>query len=453
MGELVYDVVIVGGGLAGASTAWFLKGTGIRVLLIDSKPWGRIGDKPCGDAISKDHFDDLGLPYPSGVEMEQKVAGIKLYSPDMRTVWTVKGEGFEINAPAYTQRLLAEARDKGVNVMDMTTASEPVLSDGFVKGVKIFDRKSRREYIVKSNVVIDASGNSSSVRTRLPKEIPITESLDDRDADIAYREVLFSKGEVNEPDFLRIFVNQETSPGGYWWYFPKGKDKVNIGLGVQGGMNYPNPHYFYEKYFDLYGADLARDKVLVKGGALVPTRRPLTTLAWNGIMAVGDSAFTVNPVHGGGKGSAMISGYCAAKAVMNAAETGDFSAQGLWKVNLCYISKYGAKQASLDLFRRFLQQLSNEDINYGMEKGLIKESDLIEVSTYGSLKLSVAEKASRLIMGIGRPSLLMKLKAVAEYMKKSKEHYMNYPKDPSGLAKWKSHLEEIYQEFHVLLHK
>lgn len=442
-----YDVLIIGGGFAGATTAWHLRNSGIKVLLIDSKPWERIGDKPCGDAISKAHFDNLGMPYPTGEQLEQKIEGIKLYSPDMETEWIVKGEGFEINAPAYNQRILREAESKGVEILDQTTAMKPIFENGYVKGAVIFDRKTNTQTEIRAKVVVEATGYSMSFRSKLPQEIPVTENLDDKDADIAYREVGFTVDDIEDPEYLRIYINQETSPGGYWWYFPKGKNKVNIGLGIQGGMGYPSIYTFYNKYLKEYGANIDMKRIVVKGGALVPTRRPLSTLAWNGIIVVGDSAFTANPVHGGGKGSAMISGYCAAKTIIKAFEIGDFSSSALWEANLCYIERYGAKQASLELFRRFLQKLSNEEINYGMKKKVIKEEDLVEASEKGDLQLSVAEKALRIIAGLGKPSLLMKLKTVAEYMKEIKSLYKSYPSKPEGFRKWRSNITSLISEF------
>jgi len=451
--ELKYDVLIVGGGFAGATTAFHLAGKGLKVLLIDSKPWNRIGDKPCGDAVSKAHFDRLGMPYPQGQELENKISGIKLYSPDMKTVWTVNGEGFELNAPLYNQRILKEAQNKGVEIWDQSTAMKPLFVDGYVKGAVIFNRRTNEEITVYSNILVDATGYSKSVRSKLPQELPIAEDLDEKDADIAYREVLLTKDDIEDSEYLKIFVTQQASPGGYWWYFPKGKNKVNVGLGIQGGMGYPAVQTFYQKYLDYYAPDIDKTKLLIKGGALVPTRRPLYTMTWNGIVTVGDSAYTVNPVHGGGKGSAMISGYCAAKTILNAFENGDFSTQGLWDMNICYINEYGAKQASLDIFRRFLQKLSDDDINYGMNKKVIKEEDLLEASEKGDLHLSAAEKAMRVIAGLGRPSLLMKLKAVAEYMKEIKQLYLNYPRSPSALHMWRKQVDDLISEFNVDISK
>ncbi|MCY0862339.1 MAG: FAD-dependent oxidoreductase, partial [Metallosphaera prunae] len=44
MKQLTYDVLIIGGGFAGSTAAWHLANKGLKILLIDSKPWNRIGD-------------------------------------------------------------------------------------------------------------------------------------------------------------------------------------------------------------------------------------------------------------------------------------------------------------------------------------------------------------------------------------------------------------------------
>ena len=448
--ERKYDVIIVGAGVAGSSAAYLLSSKGFRVLLLDSKPFARAGDKPCGDAIGKHHFDEVGIKPPSNEELDGYVRGIYLYSPSEEVVLKIEGEGYEINRVRFTQRLINDAMNKGTEYLDEVNVSEAIIENGFVKGVKAIRKGTYLEF--RSNVVIDASGNSRSILQRLPREWPIVESLNPRDTNIAYREIRRLKKDIEDPEYIRIYVNNKYAPGGYWWDFPKSKytNVSNIGLGIQGGMGYGHPRDYLYKF--VLTREQYRDSTIIEaGGALVPTRRPLLTMAWNGIVAIGDAAFTVNPVHGGGKGSAMLAAKAATLAIAKAYEENDFSARGLWSVNRIYHELYGAKQASLDLFRIFLQKLSDDDIEYGLRKRIMRESDLYETSSYGVIRRSVFDKLERVLAGLGRPSLLYKLVQVAHYMDKIRELYRRYPDKPEELYKWKTELERIYREFHEII--
>ncbi|RLI01516.1 geranylgeranyl hydrogenase, partial [Candidatus Bathyarchaeota archaeon] len=76
-----YDVIVTGAGTAGCMAANVLASRGFDVCLIDRKDRKSIGNKVCGDAVGKHHFDNLGLPYPSGEEKEGDIVGVKIYSP------------------------------------------------------------------------------------------------------------------------------------------------------------------------------------------------------------------------------------------------------------------------------------------------------------------------------------------------------------------------------------
>ncbi|MEM2273615.1 MAG: FAD-dependent oxidoreductase, partial [Candidatus Bathyarchaeia archaeon] len=88
-----FDVIVVGAGTAGCMAARTASKAGLSVCLIDYKRADSIGDKVCGDAIGKHHFDNLGLAYPKGDELERTIMGIEVYSPDMETVFKLSGEG------------------------------------------------------------------------------------------------------------------------------------------------------------------------------------------------------------------------------------------------------------------------------------------------------------------------------------------------------------------------
>ncbi|HDD26281.1 MAG TPA: NAD(P)/FAD-dependent oxidoreductase, partial [Acidilobales archaeon] len=411
-----YDVIIVGAGIAGASAAYFLSFSDLRVAIVEAKPWERVGDKPCADAMGKHHFDHLGLPYPKGKELEGYVKGVFLYSPSLKTVFKVKGDGFEINRIKYTQGLLSKALNKGAEFFGRHQALRPILEKGKVVGIKVRNLSSGEVFDIKANVVIDASGNSRAIVRHLPKDWPVSEPADPKDYVIAYREVYELSKPVDEPEYIRIYLSNKVAPGGYWWLFPKSLiDVVNVGLGVQYGVGNPHPKTLFDKYIKNI-PELSGAKLIEAGGALVPTCKPLDSLVWDGIAVIGDAAYTVNPVHGGGKGSSAIAAKCVADAVIRAHDVGNFSAKGLWNANLCYIENYGRKQAKLDIFRIFLQKLSDDDLEYAMKHRIVKEEDILEASYKGVLKMSVVDKALRVIAGLGKPSLLFKLKTVIEFM-------------------------------------
>ena len=106
-----YDVVVVGAGTGGCLAAKTTAKAGYKVCMIDRKTKLRIGDKVCGDAIGKHHFDKIGIAHPSGKELDQKIEGIKVYSPDMETEVNVQGEGvhgYLVNRLFFGQNLIKE---------------------------------------------------------------------------------------------------------------------------------------------------------------------------------------------------------------------------------------------------------------------------------------------------------------------------------------------------------
>ena len=173
-----YDVIVVGAGTGGTMAAKTAAKAGLKVLLIDKKPKHRIGDKVCGDAIGRHHFDNLGLSYPKGDELESVFEGIEVYSPDLETVFRIKGErleGFGVNRYLFGQRLLKEAVDAGAELKDDTNVVKPIVKENFVKGVVVKSGNEIKE--IEANIVIDASGVSGVIRKRLTSEFGVEKEI------------------------------------------------------------------------------------------------------------------------------------------------------------------------------------------------------------------------------------------------------------------------------------
>ncbi|MCS7107241.1 MAG: geranylgeranyl reductase family protein [Acidilobaceae archaeon] len=442
-----YDVVVVGLGPAGASLVYMLRNSGLRVAGIDMGDESKIWGKPCGDAIGSGNFDKNGLPHPSGEALKQIVRGALIYSPSEQGVLRLTGgHGYMIDRNKYGLSLLREASGK-VDIYLETKVSNPILESGKLAGVMARGEKGEME--LRAKVVVDASGSVGSVRRKLPAEWPVAVEAPETDFSVAYRKIVELDYDIEEPDFIRIYFSTKIAPGGYWWFFPKGKNVANIGLGVQLGRGYEHPAKTYREVL-MKRPDIGREvRVLSEAGARLPTRRPIATMVWHNFIAIGDSAFTVDPVHGGGMGYAMTAARAAANAIVAAAETGDFSAKGLWGANLEYMRALGAKQAALDVLRMFLQTLSDEEIEWAISKGLVGKEEVIAVFEAGEFSLTrhFLDTLDMVVRLMGKPTLFGKILKVNDYMKKIKGLYMDYPESPEGLLRWNAEVEELVAEY------
>jgi len=255
-----------------------------------------------------------------------------------------------------------------------------------------------------------------------------------------YREIRFNV--ESDSDFSEIYLNQQTAPGGYYWIFHKGEGKANVGVGVQMKEGYLKPKAQLYKHV-LSRREFKNSKIIHGGGGIVPTRRPLDCLVANGIMLAGDAACLVNPIHGGGIGSSMLSGRLAAETAADAVSSGDLSRDGLWQYNIDYMKEYGGKQAGLDIFRIFLQSISDDEMNYGMKHQLVKQQDVLKASLTGSLKLSITDKAERAFKNLGRIGFLIRLRNTAKKMRQIKKTYLEYP-SPKKFEQWKTKVANTY---------
>jgi flavin-dependent dehydrogenase len=177
----VYDVIIVGGGPAGASAAIRLGATGARVLLVEQKKFPRA--KLCGEFISPEcaaHFAALGV-----LEQMTEAGATRVVATDFYTrgghkvsvpsAWFGADGGGHAHAASalglsraeMDQRLLMRARAVGVEVLEETTASGLVRADARVCGVELQCGDTQR--VVRAPITIDATGRARVLVRRVAR--------------------------------------------------------------------------------------------------------------------------------------------------------------------------------------------------------------------------------------------------------------------------------------------
>ncbi len=444
-----YNLVVIGAGTGGCIAARTGAQKGYDVCLIDVKSRKDVGDKVCGDAIARHHFNNLGIDSPKGDELEGSIKGIEVYSPDGETVFHIEGgslHGFTINRHLFGQRLLNEAIDSGAELLDRTLTQNPILKDGYVRGVRVKDLETGNEYDVLGDVTIDASGVAAVLRKSMPQEWGLEREVRGEDLSVCYREIRTVKPPNRGPECLKIFLGQKVSPGGYVWIFPKGENIVNVGIGLQMVERFPSPKG--RLYTHVLTKSLFEGSTVIKaGGGIVPTRRPIDCMVGNGVMFVGDVACQPNPIHGGGIGPSMVGGKLAAQTACKAMDDEDVSMENLWPYNVEFMRSYGARSAGLDVFRLFLTKCDDDSLNYGMRHTLITERDILMASLGDDLRLNITEKAERVFRGLGRLPFLRGLNRTAKLMGEIRRLYQNYPPpQPEEVRRWARKVSAIIAE-------
>lgn len=446
--SLKFDVVVVGAGTAGCLAAKTSAEAGLKVVVADRKRLEDIGEKVCGDALGEHHLKTLGLEKPSGGELDKKIHGIKIFSPDTDTVFTVEHEdfvGYLLNRRLFGQWLLRKALDKGAQLLDSTQCLKPLIEKDSVAGVLVKNLRTSEQRKLQARVTVDASGFIGIVRKNLPRAIEIENEVAGKDVEACYREIRQLRQESENTSYCEIYLNQKVTPGGYSWIFPKSGARVNTGLGVCMLGRFPNPKdQFYKHVLSKPRFD---GSLLLSAGAWYdPTRRPLDNMVGNGVIITGDAACLVNPIHGGGIGPSMLSGQSAGKTIVEALEKGDVSRESLWPHNCRYNETYGAKQARLDIFRMLLLKCRDEDLNYGMRYRLLAEEDVLKAGLGDEFHLNITETSRRVFRGLKRIGFLNQLRLTLKYMNRVKLHYREYPKSSKNFEKWRLQTAVLFKE-------
>lgn len=369
-GPLVYDMVVVGAGPGGSTTARIAAKEGVKVLIIEKRQ--DVGNPVrCGEGVAKMWLDRVGIP-PNKEWISNEVGGAKLVSPnghEMILTEKMAGNevGYVVKRELFDKDLMKMAILEGVDVL-MKTAATGILrnEDGEIYGIKAKSRS--KEFEIHAPIVIGADGFESMVG----QWAGINTRLDLKDITTCYQYHLV--GIDVDPNFNEFYVGA-AAPGGYVWVFTKGAHEANVGIGVQASLMTEKGEP--KKHLDAF---IARYPHLAKGtpieevaGAVSVCPPPDQTVT-DHVMLVGDAARIIDPMTGGGIINAIISGNIAGKVAAEALEAGDFSENFFmkydegWREELedrllrNYVAKETLVSLSDDIFNKIIESLEGYQI-------------------------------------------------------------------------------------------
>jgi len=283
----MFDVIVVGGNLAGATAAIKASNKGLKVALIE-KNKQPFDPAHCGEMLFDIEAEALNLK-KIGCQKNEINKLIINISPK-NYIFRFKKNRIIIFDRNFVEKKLLEITEKNGTYLFL--------------GVKMIDYKQPDEIIlenkeiIKGKVIIDATG----ILCQIGKKIGLKTKLDKRDIGVCIQARVKSDLDA---DTINIWFHKPYAPFGYAYLFPFNKNMANIGLGIPGGQKFD-----YNKTLIDYVKKVTNNnyEIISSFISYVPLAPPINQLVNNNILITGDAARLAHPISGGGIKNAIFSG-------------------------------------------------------------------------------------------------------------------------------------------------
>lgn len=326
-----FDVVVVGGGPGGSTTASFLADGGLRVALFEREVFPRFH---VGESLMPavmwvlDRMGARRAVESAGFQVKYGASFVDTEEEREASFFFLAGQPW----PSYTYQvpraefdtlLLDHARSRGVTVFQPATV-ETATFDG--DGVTVTATAGRRPLRVRGRMLVDASGRDGFLAARLGRRQRIP-NLGKVALFAHFRgaERLSGKQEGN----IRVYV----FPEGWFWWIPLANDLTSVGV----VMHARTVRDWTGSHDGLFAKMIGRCPGVAAGltrAERVTAVHPIANFSYlnspvvgDRYLAVGDAVMFVDPIFSGGVYIAMRSGQLAAEAILAAFRDGCFQAR------------------------------------------------------------------------------------------------------------------------------
>ena len=233
-----YDVLVIGGGPAGASTAYWLAKAGHDVLIVERKTFPR--NKTCGDGLTPravHQIEEMGL----GAQLQKyhRYEGLRAmaHGRSIEMAWPshsiYPSYGYVVRRCDLDAFVADNAVAAGATMWQGCEGVAPIMADGTVVGATVrfkgHDGAEDRVEEISARFVVVADGANS----RFGRALGTTRNR-------AMPQGMAIRGYYESPlhaepwieSCLDVRDRQGKSLPGYGWIFPVGDGTINVGIGL-----------------------------------------------------------------------------------------------------------------------------------------------------------------------------------------------------------------------------
>lgn len=308
-----FDVVVVGGGVAGNMTAYELSKKGYKVAVVEKN--SEIGKKVCGGLVS-----ERVIKLSKTDSVMNEIKGAYVFFPNGKEICIGgdKTRAYVIDREKFDKELAEKAMAGGV---------EYKLN---FKIKKICEKRIVGNKEIKFDYLVGADGARSSVAEKYDM------------GKIDYINAIQGESSKKiDDDFVYIYLDKKFSPGFFSWIIPDG-EKIRIGTGSSERKLREKFNIFLKKI------DVSAEKVK---SALIPAG--MRKFYKKNVVLTGDSAGLVKATSGGGIYASLLS------AKILADNFGNFG-----KYEADFMKKFGNELKKCLIARKIFLKMENEDFNF-----------------------------------------------------------------------------------------
>ena len=309
--NLDYDVVVVGAGPGGSTTARYCAQAGLKTLLVEKERLPRY--KPCGGCLSPKAVRLLGFDLSTVVE--NTIYGVKFTYclKDPFFIQSSEPMVFLVMRDRFDQFLVNKALEEGTELLE---GERVVRVRDWGDGIEVELARGQR---LQCEYLIGADGAEGVVAKSLSLSMPQGDGNGmGVESEIPFESAIdFPKKELQliHLDFGKI-------PNGYGWVFPK-REGLSIGIGGMwrdGKKVNPRP-YFVDFLKDLnYLDDRKMERII--GHSLPSFYDERQRVSEGRFLLVGDAGHMIDPLQGEGIYYAIRSAMLAAEAIIQSKKKG-----------------------------------------------------------------------------------------------------------------------------------
>lgn len=355
--EQNFDVVVVGGGPGGSTTASFIAMDGHKVLLLEREKFPR---HQVGESLLPATINGICVMLGVSEELAQanftyKLGGTYRWGKHPEP-WSftfgpssmIPGSqafAYQVERMKFDHILLNNARKKGVDVREQHVVTEVLESGGRIAGVRFTDDQGQKK-TVKARYVIDASGNSTT----------LSKTVGERIYSKFFQNVAlycYYQGGKRLPEPRTGNILSEAFSDGWCWYIPLSPDLTSVGMVVakqHAEQLRQGPEEAMRHFLDrtVMVKDFLSEATRITEGPYGQYRirkdySYANTRFWvPGALLVGDAACFIDPIFSSGVHLATYSGLLAARSV-----------------NSCLRGEIGEERSFTEFEQRYRREFSN----------------------------------------------------------------------------------------------